>query len=91
VRAGYGAHLQRFPVIRLTRFARSTRDSCVHVVAPAGEHSMDGLMARCGHALPTDVIEHDQPPPGSPCEPCRLMFLEDFTAGGTARNSGPTH
>jgi hypothetical protein len=52
---------------------------------------MDGLMARCGHALPADVIEHDQPPPGSPCEPCRLMFLEDFTAGGIARNSGPTN
>jgi hypothetical protein len=50
---------------------------------------MDGLMARCGHALPTDVIEHDQPPPGSPCEPCRLMFLEDFTASRT--HSGPTH
>jgi hypothetical protein len=45
-------------------------------------------MARCGQVLPTDVIEHDQPPPGPPCEPCRLMFLEDFTADGTARNSG---
>jgi hypothetical protein len=50
---------------------------------------MDGLMARCGQVLPTDVIEHDQPSSGSPCEPCRLMFLEDFIAGGTARSSGP--
>jgi hypothetical protein len=91
VRAGDGAHCQRLPVIGLTRFARSTRDSCVHVVAPAGEHSADGLTARCGQVLPTDVIEHDQPPPGPPCEPCRLMFLQDFTAGGTARNSGPTN
>jgi hypothetical protein len=89
VRAGDNAHRQRSPVMRTSRFARSTRDSCVHVVAPAGEHSMDGLTARCGHALPTDVIEHDQPPPGSPCEPCRLMFLEDFAASRT--HSEPTH
>ena len=26
--------------------------------------------------------------PGPPCEPCRLMFLEDFTAGGRSTNSG---
>jgi hypothetical protein len=77
-------------LIGLTRFARSTRDSCVHVVAPAGEHSTDGLTARCGQVLSPDVIEHDRPPPGPPCERCRLMFLEDFTAGGAARNSGPT-
>jgi hypothetical protein len=52
---------------------------------------MDGLTARCGQVLPTDVIEHDQPQPGSPCEPCRLMFLQDFTIGAAARNSGPTN
>ena len=75
-------------MIGLTRFARSTRDGCVHVVAPAGEHSTDGLTARCGQVLPTEVIEHDQPLPGPPCEPCRLMFLEDFTAGGRSRSSG---
>jgi hypothetical protein len=22
---------------------------------------------------------HDQPPPGSPCERCRLIFVADFT------------
>jgi hypothetical protein len=27
------------PVIDLTRFAMSTRDFCVHVLAPAGEHA----------------------------------------------------
>ncbi len=91
MRVGDGTHLKRSPVIGLTRFARSTRDGCVHVVAPTGEHSMDGLTARCGQVLPPDVIEHDQPPPGPPCEPCRLLFLEDFTAGVTARNSGPTN
>jgi hypothetical protein len=50
--------------------------------------STDGLTARCGEVLRTDVIEHDQPPPGPLCESCRLMFLEDFTAGGSSRNSG---
>jgi hypothetical protein len=49
---------------------------------------MDGLTARCGQVLPTDVTVYDQPPPGSPCEPCRLMFLQDFTAGGSSRSSG---
>jgi hypothetical protein len=69
----------------------STRDLCVHVLAPAGEHSTDGLTVRCGQVLPTDVIQHGQPPPGPPCESCRLMFLQSFIAGGSSsRNNGPT-
>ena len=88
MRAGDGAYLQWSPVIDLTRFVRSTRDGCVHVLAPAGAQSMDGLMARCGQVLPTEVIEYDQPPPGPSCEPGRLMFLEDFTPGNSARRSG---
>jgi hypothetical protein len=90
-RAGDGAHLQRSPAIGVTRFARSNRDRCVHVLMPAGADSTDGHTARCGQVLPAEAIEHDQPPPGPPCEPCRLMFLEDFTADGSAQTSGPTH
>jgi len=88
VRAGEGAHLQRSPVIGLTRFARSTRDRCVHVLMPVGADSTGGHTARCGQVLPAEVIVYDQPPPGRPCESCRLMFLEDFTADGSSRTSG---
>ena len=84
------SHPQRSPVIHLTRFVVSTRDFCVHVLAPVGEHSMDGLTARCGQVLANDVIQHDQPTPGSPCESCRLMFLESFIAGGNSCNRGLT-
>ena len=87
VSPGNGAHVQRSPMIGSARFARSTRDSHVHVLAPAGEHPTDRLTARCGHVLPTDAIEHDQPSPGPPCEPCRLMFLEDFAADDRDRKS----
>ncbi|MGH3671668.1 MAG: hypothetical protein ACRDSH_13705 [Pseudonocardiaceae bacterium] len=91
MRAGDGADLPRSPVIGVSRFARSTRDRCVHVLMPAGAGSADGHTARCGHVLPAEVIVHDQPPPGAPCELCRLMFLEDFTADGSSRTTGPTH
>jgi hypothetical protein len=82
-------HLQRSPVIHVTRFVMYTLDFCVHVLAPAGEYLTEGLTARCGQVLPIDVFQHDQPPPGSPCESCRLMCLESFIAGGSSRTSGP--
>jgi hypothetical protein len=62
-------------VTHSTRFAMSTRDSCVHVLAPEGEHLTDRFTARSGNKLSNNVIQQDQPPPGPPCEPCRLMFL----------------
>ncbi|MGH3780006.1 MAG: hypothetical protein ACRDRO_05060 [Pseudonocardiaceae bacterium] len=67
----------------------STRDWCVHVLAPAGEYSTDELTACCGQVFSTEVI-HDQPPPGTVCEPCRLMFLDSFTAGSSSRTSVPS-
>ena len=38
----------------------------------------------------TDVTRHDQPPPGPPCQPCRLMFREGFTTGESSYSSMPT-
>ena len=44
-------------------------------------HDPDVLKARRGHLLPTGIHRHDQPPRGMPCEPCRVIFLADFTNG----------
>lgn len=41
-----------------------------------GDHL--ALTARCGHLLPPAVHWHDQPPPGPPCEPCRMLYLAGF-------------
>jgi hypothetical protein len=43
------------------------------------EASAGVLTARCGHLLLTGVSNYDQPPPGPPCENCRLILLADFT------------
>ena len=59
------------------RWAVSPLDLCVHLM-PEGGPSWGVLTARCGRQLPTAVNQHDQPPPGPPCEPCRLTFLADF-------------
>jgi hypothetical protein len=57
----------------------SPLDRAVHLLVPEGEHPRGVLTARCGHRLPTAAHQHDQPPPGPPCEPCRVSFLADFT------------
>lgn len=63
---------------RSARWMLSPMDACVHLMALTGAHPAGVLPARCGHLLPTAVHQHDQPPPGPPCEHCRLMFLADF-------------
>ena len=60
----------------MRRFAISTPDGAVHLLQ--GEYSVGGLGARCGVVLPIAAIQHDQPPPGPPCESCRVLFLADF-------------
>jgi hypothetical protein len=69
---------QGCPVTGSARWAVSPRDFCVHLLSPEGGHLPGLLKARCGHLLPTAVNQHDQPPPGPPCEPCRVIFLADF-------------
>ncbi|HEY3894840.1 MAG TPA: hypothetical protein VGL88_05665 [Pseudonocardiaceae bacterium] len=44
-----------------------------------GEYRTGALRARCGHLLSTTVARCDQPPPGTPCEDCRRIFIADFT------------
>jgi hypothetical protein len=66
---------------RSARWALSPMDACVHLMVPTGEHPPGVLPARCGHLLPTVVHQHDQPPPGTPCKHCRLIFLADFATG----------
>ncbi len=70
---------QECPVTRATRrWAVDPLDFCVHLL-PEGSHlPPDVLTARCGHQLPTAARQLDQPPPGPPCEGCRLIFLADF-------------
>lgn len=60
-------------------WAVSPVDSCVHLLVREGEHLTGVVQARCGVLLPTDVPQLDQPPPGPPCEPCRQIFIADFT------------
>lgn len=61
-------------------WARSWLDHAVHLLAT--EHPPGALTARCGHLLPAATREHDQPPPGSPCESCRLIFIADAARPG---------
>ncbi|MGH3767946.1 MAG: hypothetical protein ACRDS0_10105 [Pseudonocardiaceae bacterium] len=58
----------------------SPLDHQVHLlVCEDGDPAASGAhRARCGHLVPT-AIPHDQPPPGTPCESCRQLFLVDFT------------
>jgi hypothetical protein len=73
-------------VTRLARrWAASPLDSYVHLLLEGGPLS-GVLTARCGHQLTTVVNQHDQPPPGPPCEWCRLAFLADFTTGDSAHS-----
>jgi hypothetical protein len=65
------------------RWVVSPLDFCVHLL-PEGGHLSGGLTARCGHLLPTAVHQLDQPPPGAPCEGCRLIFLADFALQSAA-------
>jgi hypothetical protein len=67
-------------MIRSTRWALSKKDLCVHLIPPASERPADAVSARCGHEMPADAHDYDQPPPGPPCERCRLIFLTDFAA-----------
>lgn len=53
----------------------SPLDACVHLL-PEGDCGV--LTARCGHQLAAGTQQLDQPPPGPPCEDCRLIFLADF-------------
>jgi hypothetical protein len=75
---------QKCPVTGAARrWVVSPLDFCVHLL-PEGGHLSGGLTARCGHLLPTAVHQLDQPPPGAPCEGCRLIFLADFALQSAA-------
>jgi hypothetical protein len=75
---------QELPVTRSTRrWVVSPLDFCVHLL-PEGGHLPGGLTARRGHLLPPAVHQLDQPPPGAPCEGCRLIFLADFALQSAA-------
>ncbi len=59
------------------QWALSSLDCEVHLLG--GCHTQDALQARCGEVLPPlAAIQHDQPPPGPPCERCSLVFLSEF-------------
>lgn len=64
-------------MIRATRWAISPLDCAVHLLMREGDHPLGVFQARCGHLLPTVVHQRDQPPPGTSCEDCRLIFLAD--------------
>ncbi|MGH3943940.1 MAG: hypothetical protein ACRDSI_02655 [Pseudonocardiaceae bacterium] len=69
---------------RFGLFAMSPVESCVHLLlTPDGEFP-DVLTARCGLLLPV-ITCHHQPPPGPPCERCRLMFIVEAAPGRFAR------
>jgi hypothetical protein len=79
--SGSGEH-QECPVTRAPRrWAVSPLDFCVHLLPEA---SAGVLTARCGHLVPTGVSNYDQPPPGPPCEDCRLILLADFALHAAA-------
>lgn len=62
------------------RWALSPLDCQVHLLVPSGEQdTIVALKARCGTSLPGVAIQHDQPPPGPPCEACTRVFLAEFT------------
>jgi hypothetical protein len=71
-------------VIRTTRWAISPLDCAVHLLGSEGDYPPGVLQARCGHLLPPVVHQLDQPPPGPPCEDCRLIFLADCALRATA-------
>lgn len=62
------------------RWALSPLDCCVHLLVPSDDQPTSVLTARCGASLEMRATQHDQPPPGPPCEGCRLVFLADFNA-----------
>ncbi|MDQ2882548.1 MAG: hypothetical protein M3Y48_15450 [Actinomycetota bacterium] len=75
------------------RWVLSPADCCVHLLAPGGEDGTDcarefaisgtnALTARCGATLAAAAIQHDQPPPGPPCERCSGIFLTQFGGRG---------
>jgi hypothetical protein len=64
-------------VTRPARWATSPLDSDIHLLDRDGPHGE--VTARCGQLLPTDTRVYDQPPPGPPCEDCRVIYLADFT------------
>ncbi|MGH3841487.1 MAG: hypothetical protein ACRDS0_08615 [Pseudonocardiaceae bacterium] len=61
-------------------WALSPLDHQVHLLVCQDGHPASGgpHRARCGHLVPT-VTPHDQPPPGTPYESCRQLFITDFT------------
>ncbi|MGH3782784.1 MAG: hypothetical protein ACRDRO_19740 [Pseudonocardiaceae bacterium] len=51
------------------RWVLSPADCQVHLLAPGGQDGTSARTARCGASLAA-AIQHDQPPPGPPCEGC---------------------
>jgi hypothetical protein len=58
-------------------WATSPVDHAVHLLVREGDHPTGALMARCGALLSADLPQLDQPPPGPPCENCRVIYLAD--------------
>ncbi|MGH3548266.1 MAG: hypothetical protein ACRDQU_09160 [Pseudonocardiaceae bacterium] len=84
-----GADLPQRSPRRVARWALSPADCEVHLLARDGEAGTDcasefaisgtsALTARCGASLAAAAIQHDQPPPGPPCEGCSRIYLEEF-------------
>ena len=65
---------------RAARWALSPLDCQVHLLAPVEQDATSALEARCGAVLPVAAIQHDQPPPGPPCESCTRVFIADHAA-----------
>ncbi|MGH3985681.1 MAG: hypothetical protein ACREX8_04905 [Gammaproteobacteria bacterium] len=74
-------------VSRAPRWARSPLDYRMHLLLPEGDHPSGLLKARCGHLLLMVITQHDQPPPGLPCERCGRIFLADV-AGRASQSQG---
>ena len=70
------------------RWALSPLNCKVHLLAPSDENPINVLKARCGALLAIVAIQHDQPPPGPPCERCHLIYLADLTARDTSNSQG---
>lgn len=74
------------PVIRSSARWAVSPDRVVHLL----DHRLGGRTARCGALLATDTHRYDQPPPGPPCEDCRVIYLADFAAHpDPGRRAGP--
>jgi hypothetical protein len=65
--------------VQSRRYVRSPLNGQVHLLDDA-PHS-GALKARCAAVIPSDVRQFDQPPLGTPCDPCRLAVIAEINGG----------